>query len=394
MNPRFRTPLIAAATAVVGLLVGLFLGGHPTLLPGPAREVFVDDAIATRAQLINDVRDNFYKPVKEESLEQASFKGIVSSLKDRYSEYFTPEEAKAFTQNLNGQFEGVGMTIDSRDTKKGLRVTRVFDGSPAKEAGIEPSDLIVSVNGKSILGEPADVATGKIRGPAGTSVTLTWKKSGSDRTVTKEVERKKLDLPLVTSKVVERDGRKLGVVRLAQFSHGASDQVRKEVEKVKEKGAKGLVLDLRGNPGGELTEGRDVPSLFIDKGLIVSTKGRNSPEQKLFATGDAIDTKIPMIVLVDHGSASASEIAAGALRDTGRATIVGEKTFGKGVFQEVEKLQNGGLLKLTVGSYYLPKGENLAGDGIDAQVKARDNPKTERDEALPIALRTLLGKLG
>jgi carboxyl-terminal processing protease len=394
MNARFRTPLIAVAAAVAGLVIGLFLGGHPKLLPGPAREVFVDDAIAVRAQLIKDVKDNFYKPVKEESLEQASFKGIVSSLKDRYSEYFTPDEAKAFTQNLNGQFEGVGMTIDSRDTKKGLRVTRVFDGSPAKEAGIGPTDLIIAVNGKSILGEPADVSTGKIRGPAGTSVTLTWKKEGKGEPITKKVERKKLDLPLVTSKVVDRKGTKLGVVRLAQFSHGASDQVRDAVEKVKEKGAKGLVLDLRGNPGGELTEGRDVPSLFIDKGLIVSTKGRNSPEQKLYASGDAIDTKTPMIVLVDHGSASASEIAAGALRDTGRATIVGEKTFGKGVFQEVEKLQNGGLLKLTVGSYYLPKGENLAGDGIDAQVKAHDNPKTERDEALPIALRTLLGKLG
>ncbi|MEA2423477.1 MAG: carboxyl-terminal processing protease, partial [Thermoleophilaceae bacterium] len=114
---------------------------------------------------------------------------------------------------------------------------------------------------------------------------------------------------------------------------------------------------------------------------------------KLYATGDALAPTIPMVVLVDMGSASAAEIAAGALRDTGRATIVGEKTFGKGVFQQVERLQNGGLVKLTVGSYYLPKGENLAGDGIDPQVPARDNPKTPRDEALPVALRTLLGKL-
>jgi carboxyl-terminal processing protease len=393
MNPRFRTPMIAGISALVALCVGLFLGGHPKLLPGPAREVFVDQNVATRAQLIDDVKDNFYKPVKEDSLEQASFKGIVSSLHDRYSEYFTPDEAKAFTQNLNGQFEGVGMTIDSRDTKNGLRVTKVFDNSPAKEAGLGPSDLIVSVNGKSILGEPADASTGKIRGPAGTSVTLTWKKSGEGEPITKKVERRKIDLPLVTSKVVEKNGHKIGVIRLAQFSAGASDQVRSAVEKVKKDGAQGIVFDLRGNPGGELTEGRDVPSLFIQKGLIVSTKGRNSPEQKLFANGDAIDTSIPMVVLVDHGSASAAEIASGALRDTGRATIVGEKTFGKGVFQEVEKLQNGGLLKLTVGSYYQPKGENLAGDGIDAQVKAVDNPKTKRDEALPIAERTLLGKL-
>jgi carboxyl-terminal processing protease len=339
------------------------------------------------------VKRNFYKPVKESSLEQASFKGIVSSLHDRYSEYFTPDEAKAFTQNLNGQFEGVGMTIDARDTKQGLRVTKVFPGSPAKDAGIGASDLIVAVNGRSILGQPADVSTGKIRGPAGTSVTLTFKKGGTGAPITKKVPRKKLDLPLVTSKVVDMGGKKLAVIRLAQFSQGASDQVKKAVEDTKKKGAQGIILDLRGNPGGELTEGRDVPSLFVKSGLIVSTRGRNSPEQKLYATGDAIDTTDPMVVLVDHNSASAAEIASGALRDTGRATVVGEKTFGKGVFQEVEKLQNGGLLKLTVGSYYLPKGENLAGDGIDAQVKAVDNPKTKRDEALPVAERTLLGKL-
>src|SRR4051812_1100614 len=209
MNPRFRTPIIAAVSALVALCVGLFLGGHPKLLPGPAREVFVDDTVATRAQLIKDVKDNFYKPVKEDSLEQASFKGIVSSLKDRYSEYFTPDEAKAFTQNLNGQFEGVGMTIDSRDTKKGLRVTKVFDGSPAKEAGIGPSDLIVAVNGESIVGKAAALSTAKIRGPAGTSVSLTWRPGGDGEDVTKKVERKQIDLPLVVSKVVTKNGHKV-----------------------------------------------------------------------------------------------------------------------------------------------------------------------------------------
>lgn len=393
MNPRFRTPLIAAASAIVALCLGLFLGGHPQALPNVLRDVFVDDTVATRAQLINDVKDNFYKSVKESSLEQASFKGIVSSLHDRYSEYFTPTEAKAFTQSLNGQFEGVGMTIDPSDTKKGLLVREVFDGSPAKDAGIEQGDVIVAVNGKTTVGKSADVSTGMIRGPAGTSVMLTFRKHGDGPERTAKVERKRLDVPLVRSRVVDRKGRKLAVIRLGQFARGAADQLGAAVKKTLAKGAKGIVLDLRSNPGGELTEGRDVPSLFIKKGLIVSTHGRNSPEQKLYATGDAIAPNIPLVVLVDRGSASASEIAAGALRDSGRATIVGEKTFGKGVFQQVESLQNGGLLKLTVGSYYLPKGENLAGDGIDAQVPARDDPKTKRDEALPVALRTLLGKL-
>src|SRR3954470_21650847 len=179
MNPRFRTPLIAAASALVALAVGLLLGGHPKILPSVVRDVFVDDDGATRVAIVHDVSQGFYKPVKESSLEQASLKAIVASLHDRYSEYFTPGEAKAFTQSINGQFEGVGMTIDSSDTKKGLLVRMVFDGSPAKQAGITPGDLIVAVNGKTTLGKPADVSTGLIRGPAGTSVTLAVRHAGT-----------------------------------------------------------------------------------------------------------------------------------------------------------------------------------------------------------------------
>jgi carboxyl-terminal processing protease len=393
MNPRFRMPMLVASSAVVALCVGLLLGGHPSWLPGPLRDVFVDDTVTTREQIIDDVQSNFYKPVKKSALEQASLKAIVASLHDRYSEYFSPSEAKAFTQSINGQFEGVGMTIDSSNTKKGLLVRMVFNGSPAKQAGITPGDLIVAVNGKTTLGRPADVSTGLIRGPAGTTVTLGIRHHGSAPMRSVKVERKRIDVPLVQSRVVRRGGRKIAVIRLFQFSRGAHTQVKNAVQKAFAKGAKGIVLDLRGNPGGELVEGRDVPSLFIDKGLIVSTRGRHSPEQKLFATGNAIAPTIPMVVLVDHGSASAAEICAGALRDDGRATIVGEKTFGKGVFQQVEPLRNGGLLKLTIGSYYLPKGENLAGDGINPQVRAHDDPKTGRDEALPVALRALQAKL-
>jgi carboxyl-terminal processing protease len=156
-----------------------------------------------------------------------------------------------------------------------------------------------------------------------------------------------------------------------------------------------VILDLRGNGGGLLNEGVLVASEFIEDGPIVSTKGRARPERKYDAEPGvkAIPGKIPVVVLVDGGSASASEIVTGALRDRKRATVVGQKTFGKGVFQEVENLPNGGSLDLTVGSYYLPSGENISGKGIPPQVRAKDNPKTERDEALPIAVKTVIEKL-
>ena len=391
MDPRIRTTLIALVSALAALCLGLFLGGHPQSLPGGIRDVFVEDTIATRSQIIHDIKDNFYKPVKEKQLEQASYKGIVSSLHDRFSEYFTPAETKVFNQNLNAKFEGIGVTVQPE--KRGLRIKTVFAKSPAKEAGLHSGDLIVGVNGKPIAGQPADVSTAKIRGKAGTSVTLAYESPGRKGSRTVKVDRRQIDLPLVQSRMLTRGGKKLAVVRLAEFSNGATEQVRKAVDKKLKEGAKGIVFDLRGNPGGILGEGRDVASIFIEKGLIVSTKGRTQSEQKLYAVGDAIDAKIPMVVLVDGGTASAAEIVTGALRDYKRATVVGEKTFGKGVFQEIQPLANDGLLKLTVGSYYLPKGSNLAGHGIEAQVRAPDDPKTRRDEALPVALRTLLAKL-
>jgi carboxyl-terminal processing protease len=391
---RIKTPAIAVAVAVVALLAGILWGGHPQSLPKVLRDSLVQDDVATRAQLMKDIRDDFYKPVSTDKLEEASLKGIVKSLDDRFSQYFTPKEAKQFAQSLSGQFEGVGMSVNSRDTKKGLRVARVFDGSPAQEAGIKPGDLIVAVDGKSIRGQSADVTTAKIRGPAGTKVTLKVRSGGKGKPRDVPLERKKLDVPLVDAKLKTRGGDKFAVVRLAEFDKGAHGQVRDELDKLLKRGAKGVVLDLRANPGGALDEGVLVASSFLPKDtLVVSTRGRTQPKREYKAVGDPIDRSIPVVVLVDSNSASASEIVTGALRDHKRATVIGQKTFGKGVFQELSPLPNDGLVKITVGSYYLPKGENLAGDGIDPAVKAKDNPKTRRDEALPTALKALEAKL-
>src|SRR4051794_1337237 len=390
MSPRLRTPLIAAVAALVALIVGIWWGGHPQALPGFLRDSLVTSDVATRAKLIDDVQANFYKPVSKNQLEQASFKGIVDSLHDQFSDYYTPKEAEQLTQSLSGKFEGVGMTVNSQDTKDGLRVARVFPGSPARAAGIRAGDLITGVNGASIVGQAANLSTSKIRGPAGTKVKLTFKPGGKKDPKTVEVERKKLDVPLVDARIIKRGGDKLAYDRLAEFDAGARDQLRKSLQKQLKAGAQGIVLDLRGNPGGQLDEGIFVSSLFLPQGKpVVSTKGRNSPERKFDATGSPVAENQPMVVLVDSNSASAAEIVTGALRDNERATVVGEKTYGKGVFQTLEHLPNDGLLKLTVGSYYLPDGENLAGDGIDPTVKAKDNPKTGRDEALPIATRAL-----
>ncbi|HEX8743096.1 MAG TPA: S41 family peptidase [Thermoleophilaceae bacterium] len=377
------TAAFAAATVIVVFAAGLWLGGHPGKLPDPIRDAFVEEERSVRAELIESIEDDYYKKVDSKKLQDESLKGIVKALKDRFSAYYTPSEAKEFRQALSAEFEGIGVTV--QPDKKGLKIVSVFENTPAERAKIRKADLIVGVNGKSIAGVDSDVATGRIKGRAGTKVRLSVQSPGqTPRDL--EVERAKIDVPIAKGEMQERDGVKIAHVRLAAFSEGAHAAVRKELEPLIEKGAKGIVLDLRGNGGGLLTEAVLVSSLFVEDGLIVSTKGRNRAERKFDAQGSALAADLPMVTLVDGGSASASEIVTGALRDKGRAKVVGEKTFGKGVFQEIEFLSDGSILELTVGSYFLPKGDNLAQHGIPPQVKARDLPKTRRDEALPIAV--------
>jgi carboxyl-terminal processing protease len=386
-----RNAVIVIACSLVALAGGIYLGGHPSSLPGPIRDSFVEDDRALRSELVDTIQDNFYKPVDQSKLEDASLKGIVQSLDDPYSHYLTPKEATAFQESVSGEFEGVGMSVEK--DSRGLRVLNVFDGSPADGAGIRKQDLILSVNGHSIAGLSSDLATGRIKGPAGTKVKLEVFTPGSEDTRTVRVERERIHVPVATGRVVERDGHKVGVVKLAAFSSGAHAVLRRQVDKVLDQGAQALVLDLRGNGGGLLTEGVLVSSIFIEDGRIVSVRGRHRAERVENAQGDAIDPKIPVVVLVDGGSASASEIVTGALRDRHRATVVGVNTFGKGLVQEVEPLSNGGYLDLTVANYYLPGGKTITTKGIKPQVKAVDKPRTKRDEALPMALDVLVHKL-
>jgi carboxyl-terminal processing protease len=280
------------------------------------------------------------------------------------------------------------MTVVER--KRGLLVAGVFKDSPAKRAGIRPGDLITKVNGRPIAGESSDVSTARIKGKPGTFVTLTIERSGKARTL--RVKRERIKVPVVTSILRTTNGHKLGVVNLASFTSGAHAEVGAAVRRLLARGADGFVLDLRANGGGLLDEAVLVSSLFVPNGTIVTTKGRTRPKHVFDATGDAI-TRKPVVVLVDRGTASASEITTAALHERVGAPVVGQRTFGKGVFGQVFELSNGGALDLIVGSYYTPKGENLNGKGIRPDVPATDVPTTRRDEALDRALSVLAARV-
>ncbi len=386
MSALLKAAAAVAAVAAI-LLAGIWLGGHPEKLPDPIRDAFVTDDRGLRAELQDAIESDFYRKVDGDQIEEGSLKGMVDGLDDRFSSYMTPKETAEFQQSVEGRFEGVGMNVD-RD-KRGLRVLNVFEGSPAARGGVRKGDFITEVDGRSIAGQSADVATARIKGPAGTEVSLQIvdPKTFEPRTV--KLKRARIEIPITTGRMVEVDGKKLGVVTLSTFSEGAHGLVRKEIDELIEKGAEGILLDLRGNGGGLLNEAVLVGSVFIEDGLIVSTKGRTKPERKYDAVGGAIDEDIPVVVLVDRGTASAAEIVSGAIKDRGRGKVVGTRTFGKGVFQEVQPLSNGGLLDITVGQYFLPNGENIGQKGVKPTVKAADDTDTQKDEALPIALDEL-----
>jgi carboxyl-terminal processing protease len=396
---RTRSPRIAAlvTVGVLVLVLGVWLGGHPGWLPSPLRSALVDnnssDQIAD--QVLNLLGQNYYRPVNRTQLVNKGLAAAVASLNDPYSHYFDPSDYKAFENQTNPHLSGIGIDVDPE--AKGLRIVDVFPGTPAAHAGLARGDLIVAVGPTSLSGRSADASSALIKGQAGTRVMLTVLSGTRHRTVS--LVRADITVPVASSTIVTYHGVKIGHVVLTSFTQGSGAELRAQVEKVLHAGAQALVLDLRENGGGLLNEAVNVASIFIPDGTIVSTDGRSLQRQVYTAKGGAIPTSIPMAVLVDRGTASSAEIVTGALQDRGRATVVGTHTYGKGVFQEIQPLPNGGALDMTVGEYFTPNGRNLGGGGvkegagITPNVYAVTKPRSKVDTALSVAERTVAAKV-
>jgi carboxyl-terminal processing protease len=274
--------------------------------------------------------------------------------------------------------------------KKGLEVGHVFKRSPADRAGVEVGEVFVSVEGDSIAGVDSEVAAGRIKGPEGTEVTIGVLDPEKGRTRQLTITRAEIALPVAFGRVREAGGRKLGYVRLSTFTYGSHAYLRKAIEKVEREGAEGIVLDLRANGGGLLDEAVLAASVFLPEDeVVVTTDSRTQGHAEYRTQGDNLPAR-PVVVLIDRNTASAAEILAAALADNAEAPVVGTRSFGKGVFQQEVDLSNGGALKLTIGEYFTPDGTNLAGRGIEPDVKVRDAPGTERDEAIDRALQVLV----
>ncbi|MFL5822623.1 MAG: S41 family peptidase [Solirubrobacteraceae bacterium] len=377
-------------------VLGLWVGGHPSWLPGSLRNAFEENSPSQVASTVLDtIGRDYYRKVSRNQLIDKGLVAMVASLNDPYSRYYPRDAYHRFLNQSNPHFGGIG--VDVIQNPRGLRVIDVFPRLPAARAGLEHGDLIVKVDSTPLAGRTADYASKLIRGRVGSRVKITAQRGR--RTLTFSIVRANVVVPVASGKILQYHGKKVGYLRLTSFTSGAGDELRNNVRKVLHQGAQALVLDMRENGGGLLQEAVDVGSIFIPDGTIVSTRGRSQPTQVYTAKHNAIAPRIPMVVLVDRDTASSAEIVTGALKDHGRAEVVGTHTYGKGVFQEIEPMPGGGALDITVGEYFTPSGQNLGGGGvrqgkgIKPDVYAYTSATARSDQALTTAERTVVARV-
>lgn len=386
-----KTAWTAVIAGVIGLFAGIVLATSSVEMPAPLGWVQGVGEESLSDQVTDLVEDYYWRPTDTEQLERSSVEGIVDQLRrryrDRFTHYFDPRQLERFNEAIEGTFSGVGMTVGDL-VEGGLVVGRVFGGSPAERGGIETGDLIVSVDGESIAGDGVDSVVMRIKGPEGTPVVLGVKASGEEPARSVRLVREEIQVPVSEGRVLERDGEKIGYVSLAGFSEGAGTALESSLRKVNRRGVEGIVLDLRGNGGGLLPEAISTSSLFAPKGRpVVETRSRVEGNRIYRTEGGELDLP-PLAVLIDRGTASAAEILAAVVRKYRNAPLVGTRSFGKGLFQQLIELEGGGALDLSIGEFLTAEGESLAGKGLRPDLAVSEGAAAS-DTQLERALRIL-----
>jgi carboxyl-terminal processing protease len=396
--------LVVAAAAAYGRYDHRARGASHASLPAvngaPARPETGPSTIATPnpvgvsdevEQVRQVLQESYYRPIAPEVLGLPTVATILEALRDPYTEYLSPESYEKLQARLQQHYFGVGLTVTPAED--GLMVTSSLRG-PAREAGIRPGDVIVAIDGRpagrlGLEGALSLITTGE----GGSVVNITVRRPSSPRAMTFSVVRSNVALPILRSRMIRTHGHRIGYIRLFSFGSNASKRVERVTKALDQAGADGIVIDLRGNPGGLLTQAISVTSVFVKHGVVCSTEGQNQARRVYTVTGNAVEAQRPLAVLVDDHTASAAEILAAALASHRRATLVGLKTYGKATVQSIVPLPDGGALRLTTATYVTPSGEDIGGVGIKPAVKAVDDPLTKPDEAVIAAEKVLLRRL-
>lgn len=378
-----RTRLLLGAAFVAGLaagpgvdLVARVAGGHVWSTAAYAQDSGNSDTFQLLdlfAKVFERVRADYVEPVKDTDLINNALNGMLSGL-DPHSSYMDPKAFQDMQITTRGEFGGLGLEVT--EDEGFLKVISPIDGTPAARAGVKPGDLITALNGQTVAGLTLNQAVAEMRGPTGSHITLTIKRDKIDKPLAISMTREVIKVKVVSSKLLGD----VGYVRLDEFNEETAPGLEKAFSALQAQSGnklRGLVLDLRNNPGGLLEQAIDVSDDFIDHGEIVSTRGRHAEDdQRWDAKPGDITDGLPLVVLINNGSASASEIVAGALQDDRRAALLGERSFGKGSVQTVIPVGNGGAIRLTTARYYTPSGRSIQGLGVTPDVKVAE----ERDE--------------
>ena len=341
-------------------------------------------------EVLENIKKDYVDDVNQAEIMDSAINGVLQSL-DPYSAYMSPELFKEMQTDTSGEFGGLGIEIGMEAGV--VKVISPIDDTPAEQAGIKAGDYIVKIGKEQVQGKSLMEAVKLMRGPIGTSIDLTVRRKNVKKPLEFKIIRKIIEVQSVSSKIISEE-KNIGYIRLKSFNENSDNQFLKSVKKFeKNRKIKGYVIDLRNNPGGLLTQAINITDFFLDDGEIVSTKGRKISEtRKFFARkGDEIKGK-PIVVLINNGSASASEIFAGALKDHKRAIILGENSYGKGSVQSIIPLRNGGGMRLTISKYYLPSGKSISEVGVTPDILVEEvgndfKINSEKDNQLNYAIK-------
>lgn len=385
---KITTIVLCAITVVFAAFsVGFTMGARDdmgTRLSGSDTE-----SIVSVEEAYNKILSEAVDPPPAKALVQGAIKGMVEVLKrndDPYALFYTPRGYRSFQELTTGRFSGIGVWLKQKGSD--LEIVSVLPETPAQEAGLKSGDVIREIDGDPVAQLSSDDAVSLIKGPEGSEVSLNIERAGTPMAFT--LTRAQIELPNLISKAIDED---LGYVRLFGFARGAGRQIHDEIARMVDEGIKGIVLDLRDNGGGLFQEAVTVASTFIEEGEIVTYRERSKDDVVYDAEGDAF-ADLPLVVLVNEGTASASEIVAGALQDRERAMVVGTTTYGKGSVQEVVPLTDASALKLTIAAYLTPDGHDISGHGIDPDVKVDAISSVQRARAVEILKGIVISTTG
>ena len=359
---------------------------------GANDETTIYEKIDIFSDVLDKINKEYVDEINQNEIMDAAINGVLQSL-DPYSAYMSPESFDSMRTETSGEFGGLGIEVSMEAGV--VKVISPLDESPAYEAGVKVGDYIVKINEHQVQGKTLSEAVDLMRGPVGSDIEITVRRIGERKALVFNITRKIIKIQSVKSKKIDKN---IGYIRLTAFNENSSSQVRKKIKEFdKDKNIKGYILDLRNNPGGLLSQAIKISDFFLSNGEIVSTKSRKENEnRKWFANeGDILNGKT-LVVLINNGSASASEILAGALKDHKRAILIGETTYGKGSVQSIIPLKNKGAIRLTISKYYLPSGVSISEVGVDPDIEVSEGSDefridTESDNQLDFAVKLLNG---